>query len=76
MNNSEVQSGFLMVFEIFKIFLTIPTSTASCERSFSCLWRLKTFLRTTMGQERLSSLGLLQIEKNCVIDPGGRFLKL
>ncbi|CAI6376470.1 unnamed protein product [Macrosiphum euphorbiae] len=37
-------------------------NSASCERSFSCLRRLKIYLRTTMGQLRLNSLGILQIE--------------
>jgi len=66
--NHDIRSGFPLTYTIFKTFLTIPTNTASCERSFSCLRRLKTYLRTTMGQERLSSLSLLQIEKNQQID--------
>lgn len=37
---------------IIRIFLSIPTTTACrCKRSFSCLKRLKTYLKTTMGQE-------------------------
>ena len=39
----------------------MPVSTASAERSFSVLKRLKTYLRNTMGAERLSSLALLNI---------------
>ncbi|KAF0718392.1 zinc finger MYM-type protein 1-like [Aphis craccivora] len=65
---NDIQKGFPLITESLKIFLTIPTNTASCERSFSCLKRLKTYLRTTMGQERLSSLANLQIEKNYCID--------
>lgn len=65
---NDIQNGFPLITESLKIFLTIPTNTASCERSFSCLKRLKTYLRTTMGQERLSSLANLQIEKNYCID--------
>jgi len=61
--NDDFQNGFPILTSIIRIFLTIPTTTASCERSFSCLKRLKTYLRTTMGQERLSNLGTLQIEK-------------
>lgn len=46
---------------LLTIFLTVPLSSAECERSFSVLKRLKTWLRTTMGQDRLSSLALIQI---------------
>ena len=35
------------------MLLTMPPSTATTERSFSVLKRAKTFLRATMGQERL-----------------------
>jgi len=34
------------------IFLTVPVSSASCERAFSCLKRLKIWLCNTIGQER------------------------
>uniref|UniRef100_A0A3B1JVJ8 DUF4371 domain-containing protein n=1 Tax=Astyanax mexicanus TaxID=7994 RepID=A0A3B1JVJ8_ASTMX len=36
--------------------LTIPVSSCSCERSFSALRRLHTWLRRTMGQNRLHHL--------------------
>ena len=39
----------------------MPVSTASAERSFSVLKRLKTYLRNTMGAERMSSLALLHM---------------
>ncbi|KAF4652023.1 hypothetical protein FOL47_011299 [Perkinsus chesapeaki] len=45
------------------IALSLPSSTASCERSFSVLKLVKTHLRTTMADERLSSLGVLSINK-------------
>ena len=44
-----------------RIFLTLPVTVASCERSFSKLKLVKTYLRSTMGQERLSNLALLSI---------------
>ena len=53
---------------VFKILLTIPMSSASCERSFSCLRRLKTYIRSSNGQERLSNLALLSIERKYDID--------
>lgn len=42
-----------------RIFCTLPVSVAGAERSFSGLTILKSDLRSTMGQLRLSSLGML-----------------
>lgn len=61
--NNDMKCGFQNIFFLFKLFLTIPTNTAACERSFSSLRRLKTYLRMTTGQERLSNLALLYIER-------------
>lgn len=49
-----------------RIFLTIPVTTASCDRSFSKLKITKNYLRSTMGQSRLTSMSILSIEKNLV----------
>jgi hypothetical protein len=46
-----------------RMFLTIPVSTAENERAFSVLRRLKTYLRNTTEDERLSNLALLAIER-------------
>lgn len=64
----DIQIGFINYTKIIKIFLTIPTNTSSCERTFSCLKRLKSYLRTSMGQVRLSSLASLQIQRSVPID--------
>ena len=50
--------------KLLRIFLTIPVSTATAERSFSALRRLKTYLRSTMGQERLSRVVVLNSHKD------------
>lgn len=47
-----------------RIFLTIPVTSASCERSFSKLKLIKNYLRTTIGQQRISNLGIISIEYN------------
>ena len=49
---------------IFQLVLVMPTTNASSERSFSALRRLKSYLRTTMMQERLNYLMLLYVHKN------------
>ena len=49
-------SKYLLYFENL---LTMPTSTATAERSFNVLKRAKTYILSTMGQERLSALALL-----------------
>ena len=47
----------------YRILLTIPVMVASVERSFSKLKLIKSYLRSTMSQERLSGLAILSIEK-------------
>ena len=37
--------------QLLQHFLALPPTTSSCERSFSGLRRLKTYLRSTMSQE-------------------------
>ena len=44
-----------------QLLATWPVTTCSCERSISALRRLKTYLRSTMQQERLSSLAILHV---------------
>jgi hypothetical protein len=47
-----------------RILLTMPVSVASGERSFSKLKLIKTYLRSSMSQERLSSLATLSNENS------------
>lgn len=49
-----------------RIFLSIPATNCSGERSFSTLKRVKTYLRASMGQDRLNALALLSIESQLV----------
>ena len=52
----------------FKILLTIPIVVAFAERSFSKLKLIKSYLRSTMSQERLSGLAILSIEKEMLAE--------
>lgn len=46
------------------IYLTLPVTVASAERSFSKLKLIKNYLRNNMGQDRLSNIAVLNIEKD------------
>lgn len=52
------------MYELIKILAIIPVSTATAERSFSTLRRLKTFLRNTTSESRLLGLALLAIHRD------------
>lgn len=41
-------------------------TTAEAERSYSTLKRIKTFLRSTISEDRLSTLSMLSIENNFI----------
>jgi histone deacetylase complex regulatory component SIN3 len=58
-----------LIYILLKILATLPVSTASAESSFSTLKRLKTYLRNTIGQERLTGLALLNIYRDVIVDP-------
>jgi len=53
---------------LLTILGTLPVSTATSERSFSTMRRLKTYLRSSIGNERMTELALLSIHKNRQID--------
>lgn len=58
----QVQDAYPNIEISLRIFLTMPVSVASCERSFSKLKLIKNYLRSRTGQSRLSSLAILSIE--------------
>ena len=51
-----LQSSLPEAVKLFKMNGVLAVASASVERSFSCLKRVKTYLRNRMGQGRLSSL--------------------
>lgn len=59
---------FPNIYTLLQIVCTVPATSAECERNGSTLRRLHTFNRACMNQERLSSLGLISIYYEKVID--------
>ena len=55
---------FPNIHRIFTLLLLIPVSSATVERGNSALKSIKTSQRSTMGQERLNALTLLQIHRD------------
>ena len=52
-----------------RIILTIPVSNATCERSYSTLRRLKTFVRNSLCAERLNNMTFIHVHKIDVDEP-------
>ncbi|KAL4104109.1 hypothetical protein QTP88_019422 [Uroleucon formosanum] len=52
------------LYTLLKVALSIPVNSATCERSFSNMRRFKNWLRTSMYQERFSSLAIINIERD------------
>ncbi|KAL4112475.1 hypothetical protein QTP88_016255 [Uroleucon formosanum] len=55
------------IFNLLSILCTLPVPTATPERMFSCLKRLKTYTRDTMKEERLNGLTLIAVYRNISI---------
>jgi hypothetical protein len=49
---------------LYRLVLTLPVTSASCERSFSTLKLVKNHLRTVMTQDRLSDLMVIAVESD------------
>jgi hypothetical protein len=58
-----LQGIYLIVEIALKIFLIIQVLNASCERSFNNHKLIKNYLRSKLGQERLTSIAILSIEQ-------------
>ncbi len=56
------------ILRLIQILMTVPVSPATAERSFSALRKMKSYLRSTMGEERLSGLATLYIHSKINLD--------
>ena len=63
-NNLNLQTCFSEVFKLLLLNSTIAISSSSVERSFSCLKRIKTYLRNRMEQDRLGCLCRISVLKD------------
>ena len=61
-----VQLMVLNAIRLLRLLLTLPASSATSERSFSALRRLKTWLRATMTQARLNAVALCHVHRERV----------
>ena len=48
---------------LLTLILVMPATNAVSERSASCLRRIKTYLRSTMSQQRLNNLMIMHVHK-------------
>ena len=68
LKNEILRDTFPQIFNLSSLFLTLPITVASVERSFSALKRIHTYLRNSQGENRLSDLALISIEKQLLLN--------
>ena len=59
---------FSNLFGLVDLILTIPASTAECERGFSAMKRVKSELRTRLNTSTLSDLMIVMLESPSICD--------
>ncbi|XP_050058717.1 52 kDa repressor of the inhibitor of the protein kinase-like [Aphis gossypii] len=60
---------FPNIWKLLQVLATIPMSTATPERTFSSLKRLKTYLRNSTSETRLNGLALMSIHREINVGP-------
>ena len=58
------RSIYSEIVSLVELILVMPATNATSERSFSALRRIKSYLRTTMSQQRLKNLMVLFIHRD------------
>ena len=59
-----LRQAFPTLLKLLQIALTVCVTSAQCERCFSALKRIKSYLRSTMTERRLVDLAILSIERD------------
>ena len=62
------QDFFPNMYTHFRLGCTLPVTSCENERANSALKKLKSFVRSTMGHERLFSLALMHVHHNLQVD--------
>lgn len=60
----EYEIAFSETYKLCSIAITIPVSSAACERTFSCMKRIKNYLKNCLVNTNLTSLSIISIEKH------------
>lgn len=68
LNSMSLSTCFPQLTRLVSLICSIPVSTASVERSFSALKRIKTYARNRTSEKRLTNLALLSIETSLLED--------
>ncbi|XP_075150119.1 zinc finger MYM-type protein 1-like [Haematobia irritans] len=66
---------FPSIQEALSISLAQPCTTATIERTFSTLRRVKTWLRSTMIESRLNGLCLMSVHRKLLIENEEKFIE-
>lgn len=71
LSTNSLFSSFSNIYHVLTLFVTLPVTSCSCERSFSKLSLIKTKLRNCISQERLEAMMLIFVEQELAseIDP-------
>lgn len=59
---------FPSLYKLLQVAMSLPIASATCERSFSAMRKIKIWLRTCMLQDRFNNSSILYIEKDIQID--------
>lgn len=66
--DEELEDVFSEISRLARLILTLPSTTATVERSFSVMRRVKDYTRTSMAEDRLFYLMLMAVEKDLLAD--------
>lgn len=66
--SNDLECVYPNITNLYKMFYTLATNSAGAERSFSRLRNIKSYQRTTTGEQRLNDLALISIESDLAID--------
>ena len=66
---------FPAVKQALLMYITLPATTCTVERSFSTLRRVKTWLRSTMTDNRLSALCMMSVHREKISKDKSQFIE-